>query len=78
MTIPLDITPASFSTDARGLHITWPEHGTACDGTFYSWDWLKQHRCEKAARLARKKRRTEPGPPPTSKTESVSVDYAQA
>ena len=74
MTIPLDITPASFSTDARGLHITWPGHGTACDGTFYSWDWLNRHRCEKAARLARKKRRTAWTAAEFDK-QSVSVDY---
>ena len=58
MAIPLDISPSAFSGDDRGLHITWPEHEAACDGTFYSWDWLKRHRSERAARLARKKRRT--------------------
>ena len=58
MAIPLDINPSAFSGDDRGLHITWPEHEAACDGTFYSWDWLRRHRSERAARLARKKRRT--------------------
>ena len=58
MAIPLDISPSAFSGDERGLHITWPEHEAACDGTFYSWDWLDRHRSERAARLARKKRRT--------------------
>lgn len=58
MAIPLDITPVSVSRDARGLHLSWPDHGAACDGTFYSWDWLYRHRCERAARLARKQPRT--------------------
>ena len=58
MAIPLDIRPDTAGGDARGLHLTWPGHGAACDGTFYSWDWLRRHRCERAARLARKKRRT--------------------
>ena len=58
MAIPLDITPDKVSGDARGLHLTWPDHGAACDGTFHSWDWLHRHRCERAARLARKQRRT--------------------
>lgn len=58
LAIPLDITPDKFSGDARGLHLTWPEHGADCDGTFYSWDWLYRHRCERGARLERKQRRT--------------------
>ena len=58
LAIPLDIRPATFSSDGLGLHISWPKHGAPCDGTFYSWDWLNRHRSEQAARLARKKRRT--------------------
>lgn len=58
MAIPLDITPDKVSGDARGLYLTWPDHGAACDGTFHSWDWLYRHRCEREARLERKQRRT--------------------
>ncbi len=58
MAIPLDIRPASCRRDVHGLHLSWPEHEAACDGTFYSWEWLNRHRSEPAARLARKKRRT--------------------
>ena len=47
MAIPLDIAPDKVSGDARGLHLTWPDHGAACDGTFYSWDWLHRHRSER-------------------------------
>ena len=58
MAIPLDITPDKVNGDTRGLHITWPDHGAACDGTFHSWDWLHRHRSEREARLARKQRCT--------------------
>jgi gamma-butyrobetaine dioxygenase len=75
MAIPLDIKPASFSSDGHGLHITWPEHKAACDGTFYSWDWLNRHRSEQAARLASKKHRRAWIATEFDKS-SVSVDYA--
>ena len=75
--IPLDISPSAFSGDDRGLHITWPEHEAACNGTFYSWDWLDRHRSERAARLARKKRRTA-WTAGELDIKRVSVDYAGA
>ncbi len=74
MAIPLDIAPVSFSSDARGLHIAWPEHEAPCDGSNYSWGWLDQHRCERTARLARKKRRTAWTAAEFSK-KAVSVDF---
>lgn len=73
--IPLDIKPSAFRSDDRGLHLTWPGHEAACDGTFYSWDWLNRHRSEQAARLARKKRRT-PLIAGRFDITRVSVDYA--
>ncbi len=75
--IPLDIKPAAFSGDGHGLHITWPEHGAACDGTFYSWDWLNRHRSEQAVRLARKKRHRA-WTAAEFDHRGVSVDYARA
>ncbi len=75
MAIPPDIAPASFSGDARGLYITWPEHEAACAGSFYSWDWLNRHRCEQTARLARKKQRTAWTAAEFGKN-AISVDFA--
>ena len=75
MAIPLDIAPATFSGDARGLHITWPEHEATCAGSFYSWGWLNRHRCEQTARLARKKQRTAWTASEFGK-KAISVDFA--
>ena len=58
LAIPLDIAPASLRTDSRGLYIDWPQHSARCAGSFYSWSWLDAHRSERAARLARKRRRS--------------------
>ncbi len=56
--IPHDIKPESIKSSEDGLRLTWPTHDAPCDGTFYSWSWLDEHRTENKARLARKKKRT--------------------
>ncbi|MCY4012755.1 MAG: TauD/TfdA family dioxygenase [Gammaproteobacteria bacterium] len=56
MALPLTVKPDSVDADRAGLHLTWPSHDAPCDGTHYSWEWLDDHRLERHARLARKRR----------------------
>ena len=56
MAIPLDVRPSAVEADAAGLHLAWPPGSSPCEGTRYSWRWLDDHRPEREARLARKRR----------------------
>jgi len=58
LAIPHDISPKSIEAVNEGIKIEWPDHAAPCDGTFFSWKWLKKHRTETRARLDRKKQRT--------------------
>ncbi|MEM7019562.1 MAG: gamma-butyrobetaine hydroxylase-like domain-containing protein, partial [Pseudomonadota bacterium] len=58
LSIPTDIKPSHIKLCEEGIHLTWPAHAPPCNGTFYSWEWLSQHRTERDARLARKTKRT--------------------
>jgi gamma-butyrobetaine dioxygenase len=50
--IPLDIEPARVTADGGGLHLEWVD-GPPCEGTVYSWDFLRRHRTEIEARRER-------------------------
>lgn len=46
LSIPLDIAPRSVSDGEQALALQWPEHDAPCEGTSYSWKWLREHRTE--------------------------------
>ena len=77
LAVPLDIAPASISSDEDGVHIEWPPDDATCHGSFYSWTWLDTHRAEGSARLDRKRRARAWATNKLDKA-SLSVDYGQA